>query len=225
MSGDLNAGQGRCNATSRVLIKPVRAAIELGALPDVIMTALHAVHEANRTGAANDFVAVTFPGMVLSERGMLRALKGMATGDSIELVGSEAALVRCLNMDRMKTLQRRGMIIEPDVTEVWMEAGDLCAAYVRERPSEKETTGWINRSRRRAERRGKPIGDPALRSRDKTGVVVLRYGDAVVKVREVVGELVDRPLTVSTYGFSTAGNPAIMPVQPVSVRQLLLDAA
>lgn len=215
----LNAGQGLCPATACVLIKPVQAVIELGALPDVMNTALWAVHSANRTGPADDFIAVALPEMRTSWR-------GTQTGTSIVLTGSEQALARYIASDRISTLMRRGMIVSPEITEPVMEIGDECAAYVRDRGIEKHTTGWEARNRRRAERRGKLLGRKQKRDAISSDAVAIRYGDVTLHVRRVVGILTGEPLDVSTYGFSLASAPAVLPVNfTADIPVALTDAA
>lgn len=211
MSKVLNIGQGRCVGTARLLIKPVRAVIELGALQDVVMNALSAVHHANRTGAFDDFIAVALPQMRMTRN-------GMAIGHEVELIGSPTALSRYLDLEGIKTLQRRGMIQETEIGDVWSEVGETCGAYVRDRRVEKATAGWMRRSHARAERRGKPIGKQnAKLNSDADGVLALHYGESVLLVREVVGVMTDQRLMVSTYGFSSSSSPAILPVRPESL--------
>jgi len=106
---DLNVGQGQCLISARLLVKPVRAAIELGALEDVLSTALRAVHHANRNGSDKDFIAIAFPTMRLGRNAML-------PGHELELIGSPASLcqncrdVVCLSRPK---LARFSMNLEP----------------------------------------------------------------------------------------------------------------
>jgi hypothetical protein len=208
MEPSLNVGNGRCLGTARLLVKATRTALELGALQDVVVTALNAAHHANRTGSRDDFIAVALPTM-------RRGREGMMTGSEIELVGSEASLARYLALDGVQTLLRRKMVESLDISEIFVEIGDMCAAYVRDRSAEKSTPGAIRRAQARAARRGKlcKFRQPAAQDSD---VVPLYYGDAVVTVREIVAPLTDQPLFVSTYGFSQPGSPAVLPVRPES---------
>ncbi|WP_417242684.1 hypothetical protein [Celeribacter sp.] len=202
---DLNAGQGRCQATARLLIKPVRAAIELGAAQDVLVSALRAVHHANRHGSVEDFIAVAFPSMRLGRDTML-------PGHELELIGSPASLSALVTLDGLMKLSRRGMIETADIGEIFVDVGTTACAYVRDRSSEKHTPGWIRRNKARAERRGKPLGkDVAVKKHDPT-LLTLRHGEAVLHIREVRGVYGGGPLTVSTYGLSSASAPAILPV-------------
>ena len=218
MSGDLNIGKGRCRGIARLLIKPVRAVIELGALQDVLSATLNCVHHANRTGGADDYIAVALPQMHKG-RNVIRL------GHEIELIGSEASLSRLDEMDGIARLRRRDMIKAIGIGEAWIDEGATGAAYVRDRAGEKYTAGWMRRTAARAERRGKPIGKRLKRPRDDdAGALALRYVDAVVHVREVVATVSDAPLMVSTYGFSSPASPAILPVVPESARSAF-DAA
>lgn len=218
MTGDPNIGKGQCHGTARLLIKPARAVVELGALQDVVTAALNCVHHGNRTGDVDDFIAVALPQM-------RKGRDGMRLGHEIELIGSEDCLSRLDAMDGIVTLRRRGMIEALDIGETWFDPGAIGAAYVRDRAGEKYTAGWIRRSQARAERRGKPIGRSLQCPREyDESALALYYGSAVVHVREVVAPIADAPLIVSTYGFSAPSSPAILPVFPDSARASI-DAA
>jgi len=210
MSG-LNTGQGRCQATARLLIRPVRAVVELGAAVDVMMKTLKAVHHANRHGSTEDFIAVAFPTMKMGRDCMLPGLE-------IELIGSETSLDALMGIEGMQSLKRRGMLEETEIGEIYADPGMTGAAYVRDRACEKHTPGWIRRTRARAERRGKPPGKPVVARRHDLSALALTYGDVVVHVREKLGEITGDPILVSTYGFSAASAPAILPVFPDSAR-------
>lgn len=218
MTDALNTGKGRCYGSARLLIKPMRAVVELGALQDVVVAALNCVHHANRTGHADDFIAVALPQMH-------KGRDTMRLGHEIELIGSEASLARLNAMDGVATLRRRGMIEAIEIAETWLDVGATGAAYVRDRSCEKYTAGWLRRTAARAERRGKPLGKSPKRMRGHdNGTLALFYGDAVIHVREVIAEVSEAPLIVSTYGFSSPVSPAILPVMPDSAREAF-DAA
>lgn len=208
----LNAGQGQCQGSARLLIRPVRAVIELGAAGDVLNAALRAVHHANRRGSVEDFIAVAFPTMKMGRETML-------PGNDLELIGSEASLNAFLGMDGVITLKRRGMLEETEIGEPLTELGVVGAAYIRDRACEKHTPGWIRRSEARAARRGKPLGNLVKTRGHDAKALVVNHGDTVLHIREVVGEFTDAPLLVSTYGLSGVSRPAILPVFPESARQ------
>jgi hypothetical protein len=218
MTLSLKAGKGCCQGSARLLVKPVRAVIELGALQDVLSATLNCVHHANRTGTPDDFIAVALPQMH-------KGREVMRLGHEIELIGSESALSRLNAMDGIATLRRRGMVEDIEIGETWIDPGATGAAYVRDRSGEKYTPGWIRRSEARAERRGKPVGKrlKKIRAHDESTLAIF-YGTSVIHVREVVAEVSGEPLFVSTYGFSSPASPAILPVVPDSVR-LADDAA
>lgn len=207
----LNAGQGRCQATARLLIRPVRAAIELGAAEDVLSAALRAVHHSNRHGLIEDFIAIALPCMRMGREAML-------AGHDLELVGSERSLTNFLGLDGVATLIRRGMIQTPEIGEVFFQTGMTGAAYIRDRSSEKHTPGWIRRSKARAERRGKHVGKAVKPREHDHKILTLNQGDAILHVREVIGAFCDVPMMVSTYGLSGASSPAILPVLPDAAR-------
>lgn len=211
MSG-LNTGQGRCQGTARLLMRPVRAVIELGAAGDALTAALRAVHHANRHGSEEDFIAVAFPTMKMGRETML-------SGDDLELIGSEVSLNAFLGLEGVITLKRRGMLEEAEIGEVFTELGMVGAAYIRDRTCEKHTPGWIRRSEARAARRGKSVGKQVKPRDHDPKTLVLKNGDTVLHVREVVGEFTDAPLMVSTYGLSGASMPAMLPVLPESARE------
>lgn len=212
MTGALNAGRGRCEGSARLLVKPVRAVIELGALQDVLSATLNCVHHANRTGRNDDFVAVALPQMH-------KGRDVMRLGHEIELIGSEASLSRLDGMEGLMMLRRRGMIEAIEIGETWIDPGATGAAYVRDRKVEKYTPGWVRRTAARAERRGKSLGKPRQPVREVGGeALALFYGDTALHIREVVAAVSDAELMVSTYGFSSFAAPAILPVVPDSVR-------
>lgn len=206
----LNVGQGRCIGTARLLIRPVQAVIELGAAGDLVTAALRAVHHANRHGSVDDFIAVALPGMRMGRDAKL-------PGHDLELIGSEVSLNALIALDGIATLKRRGMLQDMEIGETFADAGMTGAAYTRDQSSVKHTPGWIRRSKARAERRGQDLGKRVKARRHDTQALVLRYGDAVLHIREVIGEFKDDPLMVSTYGFSGQASPAILPVFPDSL--------
>lgn len=207
MNTELNQGPGLCQATHRVLIAPVRAVIELGASGDVRQQTLNAVHHANRHGPVDDYIAVALPQMRPGRY-------VMQPGHEIELIASEAALTAFLALDGPARLRRRGMIEAVEVDPSYMEPGMSGAAYVRDRAAEKYTDGWVRRSRARAQRRGKPVAPPARVRDPDPRALALYYGQAVVHVRQMIATVTDEPLRVSTYGFSRATAPAVLPVWP-----------
>ena len=205
MSEKLNTGKGRCQATALLSLTPVQAVVELGAAPDFLAKALNAVHHANRHGDPDDFIAVALPDM-------RQGRDCMQSGSRIELFASEAALAAFLELEGPASLLRRGMLASPDIEESFIEDGGSGAAYIRDRSCEKRTPGWIRRSRARAERRGKPLGKPVRVRGNDLSALALHYGNAVVHVRQVIGDVPDGPLLVNTYGFSSASAPAVLPV-------------
>jgi hypothetical protein len=209
----LNAGQGLCQGSARLLLKPALAVIELGAAGDVLSGALRAVHHANRHGSTEDFIAVAFPTMRMGREAML-------AGNDLELIGSEASLATFLALDGVKTLHRRGMLKPQEIGETFAELGMIGAAYVRDRACEKHTASWIRRSAARAERRGKPLGKAVKPRGPDTETLILAHGETILHIREMVGAFTQAPLMVTTYGFSGAANPAILPVQPDSAREV-----
>ena len=212
MSG-LNAGQGRCQGTARLLIKPIQEVIELGAAQDVLNMTLKTVHHANRHASAEDFIAVALPTMRMGRNCMLPGLE-------IELIGSDTSLHALLGREGMLSLRRRGMLEETEIGDVYAEPGMTGAAYVRDRACEKHTPGWIRRNKARAERRGKPLGKLITTRGHDLSALALHYGELVLHVRELVGEITGAPILVSTYGFSAASAPAILPVFPDSAREV-----
>ena len=214
---EINVGKGQCQGTARLLIKPVQAVVELGAWDDMLMKTLNAVHHLNRHADIGDFVAAAFP--VMSKgRSVIRA------GHEVELIGSETSLATLLQLDGIQTLKRRGMMIDPEICETYFEAGMTGAAYVRDHACMKHTAGWVRRTKARAERRGKELGRKIKMQPDDVSSLILSYGSTILHVREIVAAFLEAPLMVSTYGFSSPGEPAILPVMPDSAR-LVADAA
>lgn len=215
MSGALNTGQGRCQSSARLLISPVQAVVDLGASSDVITKTLYAVHHANRHSTLEDFIAVALPMMRMGRNCML-------PGHDIELFGSKQCLSNLLMSNGLQSLARRGMLKPLEIEDAFFDPGETGAAYVRDRTCEKYTAGWLRRNKARAERRGKPWRDPRQKAKDNDlTALALRYGETVLHVRQVIAEITDAPLMVSTYGFSSpvVGRQAVLPVFPDAVRE------
>lgn len=215
MTEFLNTGKGRCSGTARLLVQPVQTVIELGASGDVRAKLLNAVHHANRHGAADDFIAVALPAMRMGRNCIL-------PGHDIDLIGSEASLAALLCLDGVQSLIKRGMLKELDIEETEIDPGTVGAAYVRDRSCEKHTDGWMRRNKARAERRGKFWVDGATKvKRHDLTALPLQYGKAILHVRQVIADMTEAPLMVSTYGFSSPGpgQQAILPVYPDAARE------
>ena len=201
----LNEGQGRCQGTARLVIKPVQAVIELGAGPDFLSRTLNAIHHANRHGPARDFIAVALPQMRMGRNRML-------PGHEIEVIGSKTSLTTLLGLEGIVSLKRRGMLADTEIEKLAVEPGMPGVAYIRDRTSEKHTLGWIRRSQARAARRGQPVGKPIKAKGNDSSVLALHYGRVILHVRAQTGNVSDIPLMVGTYGFSRASTPAVLPV-------------
>ena len=212
MMSALNVGSGQCRGAARLLIKPLQAVIELGASRDVLSKVLNTVHHSNRNGSPDDYIGIALPAMRMGRNCMM-------PGHEIELIGSEMSLSALLKLEGLDTLRRRGMLTDLVICETYSERGQKGAAYVRDRASEKHTPGWIRRSKARAQRRGKPLGESGEERSNDLTTLALICGSAVLHIREVIGEIVDSPIMVSTYGFSSSRSPAILPVMPESLRE------
>jgi len=209
MTHTLNSGLGTCRGSHRLLIRPVLAAISLGATPDVINGALKAIHRINRNGDPTDFIATALP--------LMGSYKGrMFTGYELEAVGSEQVLLQLLNADVLKMMNRRGMLEPMMVKPVLVETGEPGVAFVRNRHVEKLSPGWLRRTERHALKQGKTLGPKAFGKREyaKEDVVSLSYGEALLHVAQRPGTYAGEKIMVSTYGFSTMASPAILPIMP-----------
>ena len=207
----LNVGQGRCQGTARLLVRPVRAAIELGAAQDVVQAVCSAVHHCNRHGSVYDFLALAFP--------MMSAVRGrMSPGHEIEVVGSNDSLVALLRTEGMAKLVRRGMVEALEIDSPVLDVGDVGVAYVRDQRVAKGGQGWLRRRAERSARNGKPLRAPSANTSVPvaTELLSLAYGDKPVFVGQVLGVVTSEPLLVSTYGFSVRSRPAFLPVLPAA---------
>jgi hypothetical protein len=215
---NLNTGTGRCRPTHQLSIRPVQAVIELGALADVIHTALNAVHHANRHDDPDSRIAVALPDMHV-HRGIARP------GHEVVLFGSDAALAAYLELDGAKRLVRRGMVKNLEVNESIGNPGERGTAYVRDRQAAKRSPGAIRRARARAARRGIELPDEIETRRPDPRRLALHFGSAVVHVCEIETKIGDQPLIVGTYGFSLTGAPAVLPIVPNRAERWVDDAA
>ena len=214
----LNTGAGRCQPTHQLSVRPVQAVIELGALADVIHTALNAAHHANRHGDPDNKIAVALPDMHI-HRGLARP------GREVVLFGSNAALEAYIELDGVSRLVRRGMVKGLEVNEAYSDPGGRGTAYLRDRQAAKRSPGAVRRARERAARRGVKLPDELETRRPDPALLPLRYGSAVVHVREIEASIGDQPLLVSTYGLSSATAPAVLPIVPNRPARNVIHAA
>jgi hypothetical protein len=216
MSG-LNSGQGRCQGTARLLIRPTVSAIELGAGPDIITSAVKAVHHLNRHAPLDDFVAIALTGMRKGREGVL-------PGHELELIGSRDALTQFLALEGAQLLFRRRMIGTTAVRDLTLTPGTVGAAYVRDRSCEKLNSGWECRAAARAARRGVDFTPkPVPRHVRAEDTALISLGRTPLRIREIVGVVTGGDLIVSTYGLSYGDFPAILPVLPAMAE--VADAA
>lgn len=213
----LSTGAGRCIPTHQLSIRPVSAVIELGALADVIHTALNAAHHTNRQGAPDDRIAVALPG--------LHVRRGAQPGQEVVLFGSAAALSGFVGLDGVQTLFRRRMVKPLVVTEAYPVSGEFGTAFVRDRQVARRSPGAMRRARERAARRGIQMPSDIETRRPDPALLALHFGSAVVHVRALTAVLSDQPLLVSTYGFSSPETPAVLPILPDRMTSSFFDAA
>lgn len=218
MTTTLNSGAGHCRATHQLSIRPVQAVLELGALPDVIHTALNAAHHANRHGKPDDRIAVALPGMHI-RRGVARP------GQEVVLFGSDVVLDLYTKLDGVERLLRRSMVKELAISETFVEQGERGTAYIRDRQAARRSPGAIRRARARAARRGIQMPDDIEPRQHNRALLALHFGTAVVQIREIEAEIGDQPLRVSTYGFSSPGALAVLPIVPDRSERWVDDAA
>ena len=205
MNEQIGSGPGRCPLEFFVSLRPVRAAIELGAGVDVMHAALNAAHHANRHGRSDDRLAVALPG--------LHCRLGRARpGHEVVVFGSEAALGRLLALDGIATLRRRGLLVEPEVVRAFCEPGASGTAFLRDRSAARGSPGVLRRAHERAIRRGSAAPPTDRTEQIDPSMLALYFGPAVVHVRALQAKVTDQPLMVSTYGFSSPQAPALLPI-------------
>lgn len=207
MSHLLNNEKGRCQGTACLAVRPVKAVVELGAGQDVVNPVLKAAHQVNRHGSIDDFIAVSFPSMY-------RSRTGMSSGYEIELYGSEQSLAAFLELEESMMLVRRGMVVQPTIEEAYFDEGMEGTAFIRDRLHEKSTAGWARRAKARAARRGKHWVEKKFSHQQNSSVLSLHYGSKVINIRQQTGFISDKPMLVSTYGFSSsnADGAVVLPV-------------
>jgi len=179
--------------------------MDLGALADVVCAALNAVHHANRRGPPDDRIAVALP--------QLHVCRGRARpGSEIVLFGAQSALDRCIALEGIQRLSRRGMVRDLDIMEAFSPPNARGTAYVRDRQADRRSPGALRRARARAERRGVARPDAVAAQPPSPALLALYFGSAVVHVRAVELEMTAEPLMIGTYGFSAMGSPAVLPI-------------
>ncbi len=214
----LQSGLGSCLPTHQLSIRPVVAVIELGALADVIHAALNAAHHANRHGVPDDRIAVALPGMHV-HRGIARP------GSEVVLFGSKSALERYLALEGMQRLMRRGMVRDIIVMDATNQPGERGTAYIRDRQAARRSQGAVRRARARAERRGVKFPDEIETRQVSQAMLALHFGTSAVHIREIEAEITVGPLSIGTYGFSSVGAPAVLPILADRSADLFPDAA
>lgn len=204
MSSKLNTGKGLCTPSHTITIEPVRAAVELGAGPDVINAVINAMHHANRHNKRNDRIALALPNI---QTGRV----GMRSGFLIELIGSPQSLETIIKLEGMDKLERRGMIEPIEIVEAWLEPGDVGGAYVRIRTGEKYSPGGQRRMKARAKRRGISLNNKLREQKEKV-YLTINCGQIPIYIQQIVQVMTNEPLEVSTYGLSSPSSPAVLPV-------------
>ena len=205
LAEELESGAGTCTPTHMLVLRTAAEARELGAVPDVIVGALNAVHYANRHGAPDDRIAVALPG--------LRLARGRAVpGAEVVSFGSAEALERLRDLEGIDRLLRRGAIDGTDIEEAWGDIGEPGTAFVRDRRAARRSPGAVRRARARAERRGKPFPEAPRTETPNPSILALHYGSTVVHLRTEAASVVADPIQIGTFGFSPASAPAALPI-------------
>lgn len=202
-STQLQTGAGLCTPTHMLVLRTAAPALELGAAPDVIMGVLNAVHHVNRHGGPDDRIAIALPGL---RRGRGRHLPGV----EVIVFGSLAALDRLRKTEGVDRLRRRGMMTLTELAEAVGDPRAPGTAFVRDRRAGRRSPGAVRRARARAERRGLPF--PEQVRHEMPAGLALHYGNVVVHVRAVAGQVSADPVWIGTYGFSPVSAPAVLPI-------------
>ncbi len=203
------AGQGRCQAVASLMIQPTPEALFLGAIADVFRTCLHAVHDVNRQGVTDDYLAVAFP--------QTRAGRdSLQIGEELAVLGSFSSLTNLLETDRVRTLIRRAMILAPEFGPVDPGSEEFGTAYYRNRSIERSSAGKVARQNRFRHSKGEGPLKLLVQPRRNTSVLPLQYGTRTLFIEKKIGRISQKPLLVSSYGFSAKTNPAFLPVRPLA---------
>ena len=208
----LTAGQGRCRVAASVSLKAAPSAVHLGAGDMALMGCLNALHHVNRHAPVDDFLAAALPGLHKTHAGLM-------PGHELVVFGSPERIDMLIGTEGVGRLVKRGALLQPEASTLDDVNGEGGMAFVRDRREERKTPGARARQARRAARRATHISETAgkhgragpARKADFTGLITLHYGDTPLFVRAVAG-ICASEIQVSTYGFSTAGEIAALPL-------------
>jgi hypothetical protein len=213
--GVSNEGLGECRLEATAKIAAPISWMEGGKLSSFAATVLAAVHDYNCSAASGEWVALDFP-----EANYQREFAG-STGSLARLVGSRNGVMSVLSSERMSQFRRRTVQPEDLISDFTPRKEGYCV--VRSRSTNKMQSGEIRRRLRRAVRNGRPTEALEKKLKEVQGMTVEERRAAADAPREAFLQLGKIPFKlqrkkvksegatakVSTYGFSSSGNPVI----------------
>lgn len=206
----LNTGGGICRPEAQLIMRPTAHALELGAGLDAVRLGMSALHQLNRHAGDEGYIAAALP-----EFGRVRRNGpggGLRCGTELVAVGSEMAIEKLSKMVALRKAVSRGLIeaIEPD--EIFVEEGESCAAWYRDRRPERATPAGQRRRKERHERIGMDhhVG-PDFKSFAGT-YASMKIGKVTTFVGMTRGVWSGAEIKVSTYGLCSRVEPAFLPV-------------
>jgi hypothetical protein len=214
----LNTGHGDCHLDNMVSMTISKRELRHGKGAAILNAIAGCVHQMNRTAGEEGFLAIGFPnmGFALAKGAILRGFEGFA--GEIQIYGSDRAVQKLLQTRQLETLVRKEAIsllfgtITADLAGVGM-------VFFRDQRRDKDSAAYRERIIRRCARNGRPA--PTWSEAPKTCVQEARndiMGFFMPKrafriyVRPKAAYLSAKIVQVNTYGLSSAGHEAVLPV-------------
>lgn len=219
----LNEGGGLCRPEAQLEIFASQEALELGAGLDAMAAAFKSLHALNRHAGGEGYLAAALP-----QFGQQKSEKpggGLRCGSHFVAVGSKRAIEALAGFDVIRRSVLRGLIDPCDPEEIFVEEGDTCAAWYRDRRPERATPAGRKRRAQRHERLGyTPFEEKAFSS--FTGSYAsMKIGKVTTFVGMTKGIWTGEEIRVSTYGLCSRTAPAFLPVAVEADEALVEEAA
>jgi len=232
----LNAGKGICLPEAQLVLRPTPEALSLGNGVDIMSSSLSAVHRYNRNAGDAGFLAIALPEMGTGIRPGPNG--GLRCGTELVMIGSEAALSVLLEDPGIRRMMARAFIDPLEIDEIYVEEGETCGAWFRDRRPEKRTPAAqrrleARRLKRKAAREGAgveieetPISKNPSSFNDFNGSYsAMKIGKVTTFIGMETSVWEGGEIQVSTYGLCSRATPCPLPVALANVEIMSSQAA
>lgn len=209
-TANLNAGGGICRPEAQLIIRPTRSALELGSGLDAMRSAFSSLHAVNRNSGDQGYLAASFPEMGLEKRNGPGG--GLRCGTEFVAIGTHSLISTLADFDLIRRAAMRGLIepVEPD--EIFVEIGDECAAWYRDRRPERTTPAAKRRRRLRDERLGFDTYEGKSPKDFEGQYATLRSGKVTTYIGMQKAVWQGEEIKVSSYGLCGRKALSVLPV-------------